>query len=415
MRILILFTTLLAWFAPASAQRKAAISRLVVLGDSLSAGYQNGSLLSTQQVHGYGNLLAEQAGVTLSLPLIAPPGIPNVLVLLNPGPPPIITTAPGTSPGRLDPFTQPTDLAVPGQNVQDALTTRPGFPIDDLTDLVLGFPGLLESPPVSRSQVEWAELLVPSTILVWLGNNDALGAALAADASLVTPVSSFDSAFQTVMDRLAATGARLVVANVPDVTVIPFLTSAEKVAAEVGLTLFVIGPILGIQAGDYVTPDAFPLIPAILANPASGPLPGNVVLTAGEVTQIRTAIAGYNQFIASEAQAKGAALVDIHALLEHIQARGVVVGGQRLTTDFLGGIFSLDGIHPTNTGYAVVANEFIHAMNTQFAAGIPPIAVEHVAATDPLVLAGVGHPASSLGHIRSETAALLRALISHQR
>ena len=90
MRILILFTTLLAWFAPASAQRKADLSRLVVLGDSLSAGYQNGSLLSTQQVHGYGNLLAEQAGVTLSLPLIAPPGIPNVLVLLNPGPPPII-------------------------------------------------------------------------------------------------------------------------------------------------------------------------------------------------------------------------------------------------------------------------------------------------------------------------------------
>src|SRR6516162_2593913 len=73
MKILILFTTLLAWFAPASAQIKADLSRLVVLGDSLSAGYQNDSLLSTQQVHGYGNLLAEQAGVTLSLPLIAPP------------------------------------------------------------------------------------------------------------------------------------------------------------------------------------------------------------------------------------------------------------------------------------------------------------------------------------------------------
>jgi hypothetical protein len=38
-----------------------------------------------------------------------------------------------------------------------------------------------------------------------------------------------------------------------------------------------------------------------------------------------------------------------------------------------------------------------------------------IVATDPLVLVGVGHPASSLGHIRSETAALLRALITHQR
>ncbi len=68
------------------------------------------------------------------------------------------------------------DLAVPGQNVQDALTTRPSFPIDDLTDLVLGFPGLLGG--LSRSQVEWAENLFPTTIFVWLGNDDALGVVL---------------------------------------------------------------------------------------------------------------------------------------------------------------------------------------------------------------------------------------------
>jgi lysophospholipase L1-like esterase len=411
MRLLIWFTTLLACVTPVSAQRKADLSKLVVVGDSLSAGFQNGSLLSTQQVHGYASLVAEQAGTALSLPLIGAPGIPNVLVLVNPGPPPVIQQATGTSVGRLDYLTQPTDLAVPGHTVQDALTTRPSFPVDSLTDLVLGFPGLLGG--VSKSQVEWAEALAPTVVLVWLGSNDALAAAVAADASLVTPLASFQLSFSEVMDRLAATGARLVVANVPDVTVIPYLTSAEKVAATIGQPLSVIGPILGIAAGDYVTPDALALISATLQNPSLGPLPGNVVLTAGEVTQIREAIAGYNEFIESEAQAKGAALVDIHALVNSWQTRGVVVGGRRLTTDFLGGIISLDGVHPTNTGYAMFANAFIHAMNTRFAAGIPPIAIEHVAAADPLVLPRVGHPASSLGHIRSETAECLRELTGH--
>ncbi len=197
------------------------------------------------------------------------------------------------------------------------------------------------------------------------------------------------------MTRLAATGATLVVANVPDVTVVPFLTSAEKVAAEVGLPLSVIGPILGIGPGDFVTPSAFPLIQAILTNPLLGPLPGNVVLDAPEVATVRSTIDQYNSFIALQAQAHGAALVDIHGLTAQLQARGFVAHRQRLTTNFLGGLFSLDGIHPTNTGYGLFADEFIHALNTNFATGIPPANIEKIATTDPLVLPGVGHPASA--------------------
>jgi len=397
--------------APCLAQRKAELRRLVVVGDSLSAGYQSGSLLDVQQVHGYASLVAAQAHVPLPLPLIGAPGIPNVLTLVSPGPPPVIVPAPGTSPGRDNPTLQPMDLAVPGQNVQDALTTLPNFPIDDLTDLVLGLPGLLTG--FSRSQVEWAENLSPTTIFVWLGSNDALGVVFTGDTSTLTPVPQFQTSFAQVMTRLAATGAKLVVANVPDVTVIPYLTSAEKVAAEIGLPLSVIGPILGISPGDFVTPGASPMIQAILANPLLGPLPGNVVLDAAEVATVRSTIDQYNSFIELQAQAHGAALVDIHSLTAHLQARGFVVHGQRLTTDFLGGLFSLDGIHPTNTGYALFANEFIHALDTNFAAGIPPANIEKVAAADPLVLPGVGHPACALGHISHETVESLRAVVVH--
>src|SRR5215831_13863344 len=105
---------------------RADVSRLVVVGDSLSAGFQNGSLLGAQQLHGYASLVAQQAGVELPLPEIAYPGIPNVLTLVDPGPPPLILEVQGgPSTGRVDPSVQPFDLAVPGARVADALTARP--------------------------------------------------------------------------------------------------------------------------------------------------------------------------------------------------------------------------------------------------------------------------------------------------
>ncbi|HEV2199893.1 MAG TPA: SGNH/GDSL hydrolase family protein [Bryobacteraceae bacterium] len=174
-----------------------------------------------------------------------------------------------------------------------------------------------------------------------------------------------------------------------------------------------VDPLLGLSPGDFVTPDAFPLIVAIVTNSIPGPLPSSVVLRAAQIAQIETAVNAYNGIIAAEAQSHGAALVDIHSLLNRIKAKGAVVNGQRLTTNFLGGVFSLDGVHPTNTGYAILANEFIRTLNRNFAAGIPPVSVELVAQSDPLVLPGVGRPASALGRINREMANSLRATLVH--
>jgi hypothetical protein len=372
--------------SPAWAEQRgdrADLTRLVVVGDSLSAGFQNHSLLDVQQVNGYASLVAKQARTTLPLPLIMAPGIPSVLTIVSIGPPLVIAPAPGTSGGRVDPFVQPLNLAVPLASVQDALTTRPNFPIDSITDLVLGLPGLLGG--VSRSQVEWAENLAPTTIFVWIGSNDALGVISTGDVSILTSLNDFKAAYVAVSKRLAATGATLVFANIPDVTVVPYLTSAEKVAAQTHLPLSIVGPILGIKSGDFVTPDASPMIQAILTRTAAGPLPGNVVLDAAEVGIVRARIAGYNRIIADQARATEGALVDIHDLANELQAHGIEVGGQRLTTDYLGGLFSLDGVHPTNTGYAIFANAFIKALNRNFAAGIPPVSVEQIKNSDPLV------------------------------
>ena len=385
------------------------LSRLMVIGDSLSAGFQNDSLLDTQQPHGYASLVAAQAKASLLLPLIAFPGIPNVLELVSPGFPPILATAPGTSPGRDDPTIQVTDLAVPGANLDDVLNTRPSAPITPsniLTDLILGEPGLALGE--IHSQVEWAAALKPTTIFVWAGNEDALGAALAADPALLTPISKFRADYAEMIRRLSATGATLVLANIPDVTIVPYLTPAEDVAEELGLPIFVIEPILGISSGDFVTPDAIPLILARLANPSLGPLPSNVILTAGDAGKIRLFVDAYNAIIEEQAQEAGATLIDIHQVANRIRKRGIAANGQVLTNEFLGGIFSLDGVHPTNTGYGVIANAFIGALNDRFDADIPYVSIDQLAKTDPLVFPGIEPPDSIERHVDQSTAKSLR-------
>ena len=348
-------------------------------------------------------------------PLIGAPGIPNRLIITDDDPL-VIEPEDGMSPGRVD-FDQAANLAVPGHTVEDSLTARPGFPIDDLTDLVLGLPGLLLG--ISRSQVEWAEASpftagTPTTILVWLGPNDTLVAATEADASLLTPGDAFKDAYEEMMDRLAATGAEIVVANVPDATVIPFLTPAEDLAAAFGIPTGLPRPILGIGPGDFVTPRAFPVIEAIVNMEASPLLPADVVLDAGEVARIRAATKAFNKFIAKKAEEHGAALFDVHGFLNRIDAEGAVVDGTAPTTDFLGGLFSLDGVHPTNIGYALLANEFIEVMNAHFGAAIPPLDDDELAAilaSDPLVFAAPAPVTTAVESMPVATADAIRAVL----
>jgi len=403
--------------AHAQLGKKADLSNLVVIGDSPSAGVQNGSLLAEQQINGYASLVAGQARVDLPLPLIAFPGIPNVITSVSIGPPLVIQTAPGISTGRIEPFVQPRNLAVPGATVSDALNARPTCDPSNitLTDLVLGLPHPCLGTGLPLSQIETAEALNPTTIFLWLGGEDALRAAFNGDSSLLTPPASFETAFAEVMTRLDATGAKLVVANIPDVTTIPFFTPALVAAGLFGVPVPLFLSTLGLGPGDLLTPEAFPLIAPILQGQASGHLPSNVVLEATEVLAIRAATQAYNTVIANQAAAHGSPLVDVAGLYASILAKGVVVGGQRLTAAFFGGIFSLDGIHPTNTAYALIANEFIRALNTSYSAGIPPLSLRQIQKSDPLVFPGVGRPASALGNISPEIVESLRAVLGKKR
>jgi len=363
----------------------------VFLGDSLSAGYQNGSLLDSQQVHGWPPLVAAQAGFNIVQPLIAYPGAPNVLELVSIGPPPVTATAPGTTTGRDNFAAVPTDLAVPGALVNDVLNTvplaNPAAGQQQINQLVLGFPELGYGQ--AWTQLQQAVYAKPTTVFLWIGSNDALVADFSGDPGSMTPVATFTTEYTNLITQLSTlTPAHLVIANIPDVTLVPYLTPAAVVLAEysqaTGLPVAVLSQLFGISAGDYVNPEGLTEIGNILAGKQKGPVSGAGVLTAAEATTVRATVASYNQVIAQQAQSVGATVVDINALFTKVAASGVTINGYTGTTAFLGGVFGLDGIHPTNTGYAVVANAFIDAMNSAIGTKIPDVSLTAAAATDPL-------------------------------
>lgn len=384
-----------------SSQNAGNFSTTVFIGDSLTAGYQNGSLLDTQQPNGYANLIATQAKFALTLPLIAPPGAPNVMTLVSVGPPPVTGILdPGQSTvGRDDYMVQATDLGVPGAEVNDVLNT---LPVDvpttaeqQITQLVIGFPGLSDN--IARTQLGWAVALHPTTIFVWIGNNDALVADETGMPSSMTPLSTFTSEFTQLMTDLSQqTHANLIVCNIPDVTLVPYLTPAlevlEEAYAATGGTVPMqeLEAILGIQpasstyAGDLVNPTGLAEVPLILEGQQAGPISDSGFLSAAEVVTVQQNVLAYNQVIQQQAESVGATLVDFHTAFSNIAATGITVSGYTGSFSYLGGMFGLDGVHPTNTGYGEVANIFIDAMNASLKTTIPEVNLTTIAATDPL-------------------------------
>ena len=97
------------------------------------------------------------------------------------------------------------------------------------------------------------------------------------------------------------------------------------------------------------------------------PLADKWVLIPQEQTAIKTATDAYNSTIATVAASKGLALVNFKGILEQASTTGIPDGDFILTTALVrGGLVSLDGIHLTSRGYAVMANEFLKAIDTTY-------------------------------------------------
>ncbi len=118
-----------------------------------------------------------------------------------------------------------------------------------------------------------------------------------------------------------------------------------------------------------------PLVPpSINKNGISFPFEDKLVLSAKEVDELKTATDGYNKIIKEAAESKGLAFVDTNAILRKIAAEGFAFGNFNLTSSYaVGGAFSLDGVHPSPRGYALLANEFFKAINETYKSNFRPV------------------------------------------
>lgn len=214
----------------------------------------------------------------------------------------------------------------------------------------------------------------------------------------------FEASTKSLFERLRTeTDAQVLVMNIPEVTAIPFLrTLGEKVGDLPFRILAVDGTDVTERLEQWTIPNGvrggsrpeFPagsrvnLIRLMGAFLAAGPVRSAdemdqrlrdltaaralfteaEVLDTDEIATVNGRIRAYNEVLAREAQGDARFhLVDMHGIFEEVHRDGRPLRGEgeevRVTSTFTGarergmeGMFSFDGVHPSDTGHAVLAN-----------------------------------------------------------
>lgn len=455
---------------PEYSSGSADFSNYVALGNSLTSGYSDGALFIDGQTASFPNMLsgafAEAGGGDFTIPFMADNlgglflgGIPlrgNRLILdfTTGSPVPVEVEGQGSTdvtnilPG---PFN---NMGVPG--AKSFHLVAPGYGNVDGVALGLAnpyFARFASSPGTSILQDALAQN--PSFFTLWIGSQDLVGYAFAGGAGIdqtgnldpstyatedISDPNVVASVYNSLLEALTANGAKGVVANIPDVTNLPFfkvvpynpipldqatadlvngayaayngglaqlqglgVISAEEVArrtisfsAGEGNAVVILDEDLTDLTGfnpalinmRQATAEDFMTLPSqtiigTLADPndptsingVAVPLDDQWVLTPEEQTSLKTAAVAYNQAIEALAAQYGVPVVDANSYLNQLETEGIPLSDGSLVTDEYGsgGGFSLDGIHLSPRGYALVANLFIEAIEAEYGAVLPRI------------------------------------------
>lgn len=441
---------------------EADFSKFVSLGNSLTAGFTDNALFIASQNNSFPNLLSQKfalaGGGAFNQPLMSDNfggmaiGGQRILqprlVFGGAGPVPLESL--------IGPITVTTDLAInnptgPFNNMgvpgaKSFHLVAPGF--GNIAGVAIGaanpyFVRMATSP--NTTVVADALAQNPSFFSLWLGNNDILGFATSGGSGIsqegnlnpatyggsdITDSNVFASVYSQIIAGLTANGAKGVVANIPDVTTIPFFTTVphnpvpldantaaavnqayaayngglmqaelaqfisaeERAARTINFTassnnavvivdedLTNLGA-LGLPNFRQATADDLLVLPAasfigtlavpgnpLTVNGVAVPLSDQWVLTPNEQQMVATATQSFNATIKATAEANGLAFVDANALLTQLFNGGIPSGNFILTSNLVtGGAFSLDGVHPNSRGYALIANEFMKAIDLAY-------------------------------------------------
>lgn len=182
---------------------------------------------------------------------------------------------------------------------------------------------------------------------------------LVANTPMTQAMADAEIAKRTISFSAGANAVVILDENLTDLTAInPGLVSMRQ-ATEDDLLLLASASVIGTLA--------VPGNPATV-NGVGVPLADMWVLTPEEQAAIRTATDAYNTTIAAVANANpNVALVDFKSILETASTSGLQFDQYTLTTGLIsGGLISLDGVHLTGRGYALMANEILKAVDASF-------------------------------------------------
>ncbi|MES2591558.1 MAG: SGNH/GDSL hydrolase family protein [Bacteroidota bacterium] len=242
-------------------------------------------------------------------------------------------------------------------------------------------------------------------VTAWLGMEDIFNyASTGGTGSPIPSPASFSAYLDTLLGGLTANGSKGVIATIPDFRTFPYYTlvawdnadlrqtqadSLNDIYVPAGLTHihfvmgrngFVIedpaanGGVRQLHKGEYITLsvpldsmkcEKYGLVYKTISDRYS--------LDSTEVFTIDQAIVAYNAIIAQKSAQYGLALADMYSYFNSVKT-GIKWDGVDFNATFVsGGFFSLDGYHPNQKGYALIANEFIKSINIKYNAIIPTI------------------------------------------
>ena len=417
--------------APVASKGNLDVTKYVAIGNSITSGFADAALYYDGQKVSYANLLAEQfkeiGGGDFNTPWtpVGSVGIGssvNARLILG-----YKTDCKGVSslsPIPSAPFgdasiwttNQTTPASFNNMGVPGAKATTVVYP--GYGDIGKGvgnynpfFYRMLTSSEMSTaSMLSKAAAQNPTFFSVFIGNNDVLGNALAGGMSSTpitpsagAPGTGFDASIDLIVNTMLANGAKGVIGNIPDITNIPHFTTvpyngltldatqAAGLNAAYGATgaTFSAGSTNAFMIKDASAPGGVRQIKSneyiLLGTPQDSikcagwgttkPLADQYVLNATEVLNLKEAVAAFNAKIKTIAEEKGLAFVDVNAFMANAK-KGIVYNGITSSAAFVsGGAFSLDGIHLTPRGNAMLANEFIKSINSYYGSTIKQVDV----------------------------------------
>lgn len=225
---------------------------------------------------------------------------------------------------------------------------------------------------------------------LWLGLEDFLQYAyLGGKGYDITDVQTYKSHCKDLLTALLEKeGSRGLVANIPDISHLPFFRSIKPLAHTIDCApqeMWVetcSTQILSARSDDLILLTCFDQVLGQIGSgwgtTESNPVPNKYVLDEIEVHFIQALTQAYNEAIKEvvdeiNKDGRKVALVDMYTLFEQIY-KGKVVNGIEINSSYIyGSFFSLDGLFPTARGNALITNHFIRTLNSSFqGTGVPP-------------------------------------------